>query len=201
MNSPNVRTGALLDAAVALLGSTGRLGTVRVLGDSMTPTLPPGSMLCVDFAPTELGRGDLLVFRQAGYLAVHRLLGPATFPDGRPCLRTRGDGAPALDPPLDRSSVIGRAVAVRRDGAWRDLGRGGARAYAVLLAFHDLGWAGAGVAADRTADRILRAVRLPLSLRGAFARVDAGLLRAADRLLFRLVHPPAPPPPGLGTEA
>jgi hypothetical protein len=200
VNPQNEMTSTLVNAAVALMGSAGRLGTVRVLGESMKPTVPPGSVLCVDFAPGELSRGDLLVFRQASYLAVHRLLGRATTPDGRPCLRTRGDCALALDPPVDRQSVIGRAVAVRRDGTWRDLNRRGARAYAALLALHDLGWAAAGVVADRTADRFLRALRLPLSLRGGVARTDAALLRAVDRLFFRVVHPPAPLPPGIGTE-
>jgi hypothetical protein len=200
MKSPNGDAGRLVDAAVDLLAREGRLGALRVLGGSMAPTLPPGSVVCVDFEPAEPCRGDLVVFRQAGYLAVHRLLGHARLPDGSPCLRTRGDGVLALDPPVERSSVIGRAIAVRRDGAWRDLGRGGAKVYAALLALHDLGWAGAGVAADRTADRVLRALRLPACARRAVARMDAGLLAAADWLLFHPLHPPAPPPAGLGAE-
>lgn len=189
-----------MDAAVDLLARDGRLGALRVLGGSMVPTLPPGSEVRVDFAPAKPRRGDLVVFRQAGYLAVHRLLGRARLPDGSPCLRTRGDGVLALDPPVEPSSVIGRAVAIRRDGTWRDLGRGGAKAYAALIALHDLGWAGAGVAADRTADRVLRALRLPAFARRMVARVDAGLLAVADRLFFRLLHPPAPPPAGFETE-
>jgi hypothetical protein len=191
--------GRLVDAAVNLLASDGRLGVLRVLGESMIPTLPAGSVVCVDFAPEEPRRGDLLVFRQAGYLAVHRLIGRVRLKDGRSSFRTRGDGLLAFDPPVERGCVLGRAVAIRRDGTWRDLSTGRARAYAALLALHGLGWVGAGIVAERTADRVLRVLRLRARTRRAVARVDAGLLAVIDRLLFRLVHPPAPPPAGLET--
>jgi signal peptidase I len=185
---------SLLDAAVALMGTAGRLGTVRVLGESMRPTLPPGSLLCVEFEPKDIGMGDLLLFRQADYLAVHRLLGRASRDDGRTVLRTRGDNVPAFDPAVDPSRVVGRVIALERDGSWRDLKSGGARAYASLLAIHDFFWTAAAVLADRSVDRVLRKLRLPVSLRRAVSRLDATLLRAADRLFFRLAHSPVPPP-------
>ncbi len=187
----------LLDAAVSMMGRAGRLGAVRVLGESMRPTLGSGDLLAVDFAAGEPRRGDLVVYRQADYLTVHRCLGRARFPDGRPCLRTRGDGCLALDPPVAPERVVGLAVAVRRAGAWRRLDRAPARAYAVALAGHALAWAALAVLASRTIDRALARLGAP-RLAGRFAAaLDRRLLRLADRLLFSRVHRAAPPPSGL----
>ena len=200
MNSINGIDPLLLDAAVALMGHAGRLGIVRVLGESMRPILPPESLLSVDFAPADLRRGDLLLFRQGQYLAVHRLLFRSTDREGRPCLRTRGDNVLALDPPVDPARVIGRVTAMRRDGEWRDLMTPRARLYAALLAFHDFFWTGLSAVADRTLDRAFRALHAPISLRRTVARLDGALLRAADRRFFRAIHAPVPPPPGFSAD-
>lgn len=185
----------LLDAAVQLLGESGRGGSVRVLGTSMKPTLAEGETLAVEFSPASLRRGDLLLFRQADYLVVHRLLGPARFPDGRPCLRTRGDARIALDPPVDPDRVVGRVTAVLRSRSWRSFRGAGARRYALAVAWHDLFWAFAGVVARR-ADRLPRALGLPGPLHGWTARADRALLRLAHRSLFDLVHRPSGASPG-----
>jgi hypothetical protein len=186
--SPQKLPPQLVDAVVQLLGESGRRGRVRVLGSSMEPTLVEGETLDVEFAPGPVRRGDLLVFRQADYLVVHRLLGPARFPDGRPCLRTRGDARIALDPPLDAARVVGRVSAVLRGGTWRSFHGTGARYYAVAFAFHDLAWAAAGVAARR-ADRVLDAMRLPSPLARWASLADRTLLGVAHRLLFDALHP------------
>jgi hypothetical protein len=183
----------LLDAAVDLMGRAGRGGTVRVRGHSMRPTLSPGEVLAVRFSPDEIRRGDLLLFRQADYLVVHRFLGPARTREGRSCLRTRGDALIALDPPLDRANVIGTVVAVQRDGEWIGLEGSRARLYARAVALHDLVWAAAGVAAVRVGRRLARLgfgarlARLPAAL-------DWRLLGLAHRLLFHRLHPAVPPP-------
>jgi len=190
----------LLDAAVQLLGESGRGGSVRVLGTSMAPTLLEGETLAVEFAPSALRRGDLLLFRQADYLVVHRLLGPARFADGRPCLRTRGDARIALDPPVDPVRVVGRVTAVLRSRSWRSFRGAGARGYALAVAWHDLFWAFAGVVASR-ADRLLRALRLPGPFHGWTAATDRALLHVVHRALFDLLHRrglPAGAPPGSG---
>jgi phage repressor protein C with HTH and peptisase S24 domain len=77
-------SGEFLDAAVDLMGRAGRGGTVRVRGRSMVPTLTEGQLLAIEFSPDRLSRGDMLVYRQEGLLMVHRLLGHARTPDGRP---------------------------------------------------------------------------------------------------------------------
>jgi hypothetical protein len=196
VNSPDGLPRELLDAVVEMMGRAGRLGSVRVLGRSMEPTLGSGDLLAVDFAAGELLAGDLLVFRQSDYLTVHRLLGSARDPEGRPCLRTRGDGAMALDPPLARQRVVGRVVAARRGGVWRDLRGKGARRYARALAWHDLAWAAVGLAAYRTADRVFRRLGLGTPARRLAAAADRVLIGAADRLLFDRLHREVEAPEG-----
>jgi len=187
----------LLDAVVEMMGRAGKLGSVRVLGHSMEPTLGSGDLLAVDFAASALRTGDLLVFRQADYLTVHRLLGSARDPEGRPCLRTRGDGTTALDPPLARQCVVGRVVAARRGGVWRDFGGKGARRYARAVAWHDLAWAAVGVAASRTLDRVFRRLRLGSPARRLAVAADRALIGAADRLLFDRLHREMEAPQGV----
>ena len=91
----------LVLAAVELMGRAGRLGTVRVQGESMNPTLRPGQLLAVDFSPEGTARGDMLLFRQGDLLLVHRRVASAPPLDGRSRFRTRGDGVLDLDPPVD----------------------------------------------------------------------------------------------------
>jgi hypothetical protein len=176
-----------VDAALAMLGA-GRPTTLPIQGRSMEPTLPDGSQIVVDFAARSFRRGDLVVFRQGREVVVHRYLGRATFPDGRPCLRTRGDGLLYLDPPSAPESVLGRVLLLRRDGVWRDLRGRGATAYARCLAWHDYFWAACGVAAERLQGRRGGAWRLT-------RRVDRALLRQVDGLLFTRLHRTAPPIP------
>jgi hypothetical protein len=176
----------LVDAALAMLGA-GRPATLPIQGRSMEPTLPDGSQIVVDFAARSLRRGDLVVFRQGREVVVHRYLGTARFPDGRPCLRTRGDGLLYLDPPCAPESVLGKVLLVRRDGIWRDLRGRGAAAYARGVAWHAYFWAACGVAAERFQRGRGGAWRLT-------RRLDRALLRLVDGLLFRRLLRPAPPP-------
>ncbi|HZN55268.1 MAG TPA: hypothetical protein VFB67_08090 [Candidatus Polarisedimenticolaceae bacterium] len=138
--------------------------------ESMAPHLRGGD--AVRAVPVREPRpGDLLLYRQQDYWVVHRCLGP--IPGG---WRTRGDGRNVLDPPLAPENVRGRVDAVRRGGAWRSLEGGPARAYARLVGWHDLFWAGCGVIARK------------VGLARAVAALDAALLRVAAALLFPAVH-------------
>jgi hypothetical protein len=180
-------------AAVELLGRAGRHGTVCVRGESMRPTLRPGQRLAVEFSPEAPRTGDLLLFRQGDQLLVHRLLGAARPLRGRRRLRTRGDGVPTLDPPLDLDRIVGRVVAVEDGAAWRSTRRRTARAYAWLLARHDLFWAAVGAIA-RAIDR--RSARRPWVPRlcPLVAAVDRRLLRGVHRALFHFAHARVPRP-------
>lgn len=173
-------------AAVAL--AQGLSATFDVVSTSMLPTIPPDSAVHVAPAMEEPRVGDLLVFRQSDYVVVHRFLGRARTTDGRPCLRTRGDGARSLDPPVDPSAVLGRVTALRRGGQWWSMDGSPARLYAWAVARHLLFWA--AVLA------LFRSPRAPAQ--GAPSLLDRSLLFLADRTCFRLVHRRVPLPGGTG---
>jgi hypothetical protein len=203
MSSPDSRrpTTSRLDAAADLLGRAGRLGRIPVVGDSMRPTLMAGLAILVDFRPDRTQVGDLVLFRQGGALVVHRLLARVRSRRAGPCLRTRGDGRPDLDPPVLAPSVLGRVVAVERpDGTWRSLEGPTARVYAALLAAHDHTWAALWTLAGR-ADRAFRRTGLATDLKGAVARADRAVLAIVDRALFRAAHRARRAPAGAGDVA
>ncbi len=178
-----------VDAAVDLMAEAGRKGTFRVEGVSMLPTLRAGDAVAIEFAPQGLRAGDLLLFHQADYLAVHRLLGSARLPDGGEGYRTRGDGVSRLDPAVAPRSVVGRVLALRRgDDDWRDARRPAARLYGRALALHDLFWAAADAVATAV-DRRLGGGDQGL-LHRLVARADRGTLRVAHGLLFNACHRP-----------
>ncbi len=165
-----------LDAAMDLLADRTGRAVLVVRGDSMRPTLTAGDEVQIDLTPGKLHFGDLLLFRQADYLVVHRYLGSARRPDGTRCLRTRGDGRSLLDPPVDPAAVRGRAVAATRASRWRTLSGAGSRAWAVGVGAHDLLWAALAFFASFE------------PLRRIVAAVDRGLLLAADTIAFKIVH-------------
>jgi len=176
-----------LDAAMGLMGREGRRVVLPMRGESMLPMLRAGQLIAVDLSPFEPELGDLLLFRQQDYLVVHRFLGPASREDGSPAFRTRGDGLPGLDPAVERARVRGRVRAIEDRGRWWSLEGGGARAWALAVALHDLCWAGAAVVAGR-ADGLLRRVGLRLAVQTWVVRTDRALLGLAHRLLFPAFH-------------
>lgn len=182
-----------LDGAIELMGRGGRLRILPMRGESMLPTLRSGESIIVDFRPERIERGDLVLFRQADYLVVHRLLGPASREDGTPLLRTRGDGRSALDPPLPRDRLRGRVLGARIEGRWCGFNGAAARVYGLSLALHGLAWAGAGALA-RALDRRLRRLGFPSPLEGWTAAADRALLHAVHRSLFHRLHPRLPAP-------
>jgi len=186
-DSPQTLSLDQLDAAVELIGRSGRPVVLSMTGESMLPTLHPGQRIAVELRSRPAERGDLLLFRQLDYLVVHRMLGPARLADGSPGLRTRGDGKPGLDPPLDGKRVRGRAVALEARGAWWDLDAPGARLYALAVALHDLFWSAAIHCASR-GDDLLEDARLAGPLRGWASRADRWLLQQAHRRLFFPAH-------------
>ncbi|HET8946949.1 MAG TPA: SLBB domain-containing protein, partial [Candidatus Polarisedimenticolia bacterium] len=89
--------------------------SLPVRGDSMRPTLVPGDRIVV--APC-LGLprpGEILVRRAAAGIMAHRLVTVA-LEEGRRLYRTQGDNEPGLDEGCRREELLGRVVAVIRDG-------------------------------------------------------------------------------------
>ncbi len=177
----------ILDAAVELMGRAGRGGTVNVVGTSMSPTLREGFVVAVEFAPQELRRGDMLLFRQREILVVHRLLGRARKSDGMDWLRTRGDATISLDSRLDPTAVVGRVIAFRDERGWWDARSRGARLFAWQMAWHGLFWSGLAALADR-GKRVAGRPGGAVGPRAWLGRVDGWLQRLAYMLAFRLLH-------------
>jgi signal peptidase I len=181
------------------MGRAGRGGAVRVRGRSMEPTLSEGQVLAIEFAPERLRCGDMLVFRQVDYLVVHRLLGRARRGGGR-CYRTRGDGLPGLDPPVEPRRVVGRVIAFEAGGRWCSVRGAAARTYGRLIAWHALVWSTAGLLASRAESRLRRG-GTRLALRERVEAADRRLLRAVHRGFFHRVHPEIPRPVEAGPAA
>ena len=173
----------MLDAAVELIGKTGRLGSVAVIGSSMHPTFAGVERLAVEFVPENLKFGDVIVFRQNETLVVHRLVQRQRHA-GSLRLRTRGDGKIAFDPWVDPNSVIGRVVALGYvDGTWRGMRNLGARTYAWLMALHDLVWGGLGAVVLKLLGR-----RGP-DWHWRLGRLDFFKMWLGYALFFRGLHP------------
>ena len=184
---PSLST-AMLAAAAELIGKSGSLGAVAVSGSSMLPTFARVERLAVEFSPTKLAFGDVVVFRQGGTLVVHRLV-QRQRRGGSSRLRTRGDGRIALDPWVDPAAVIGRVLAIGYDdGSWRNLRNLRARFYGRALALHGLAWGGLGAALVKFGGRG------GAELRRRLGRLDHFNLRLAHGLFFRGMHPCVPQP-------
>jgi hypothetical protein len=109
----------------------GALLRLRVAGSSMAPLVERGDLVLVQRANLEdLRRGDLLLVEQEGDFLVHRLVAAprrrgARYrgPDAHQ-IQTKGDNASYADLPLLPQDVLGRVVAVEREGRRIELGRG-----------------------------------------------------------------------------
>lgn len=86
---------------------------LHVRGRSMWPTLRPGDEIQITpVSPEALRPGDWIVVRGAGGPLIHRFLGFTR--DGR--LRTKGDAHRVPDPLWPREALVGRAIALTRNG-------------------------------------------------------------------------------------
>lgn len=104
-----------LAALCDLWQSSGREVWVTLEGNSMKPTIPPGSRLRLCCQREEREVGAILAYRRENALIVHRLIArmDAALPS-ESRLICQGDGNPEPDAPIAPESVVGVIVAVRR---------------------------------------------------------------------------------------
>ncbi|MFQ5610872.1 MAG: S24/S26 family peptidase [Anaerolineae bacterium] len=120
----------LLEATLEVWLRSGERHLIPVSGGSMLPLIQEGDKVLVAHGRAGARRGDVVVFRRQGKLIAHRLLRIVDSASG-PIFITKGDNAPGLDPPAGAGQVLGRVLAVERNGrairldrpAWRVLGR------------------------------------------------------------------------------
>lgn len=97
--------------AVEVLRKSGTL-QFRAMGSSMIPSLWPGDILNVRATDiNEIRVGEIVLFERNSSLCAHRVLNRAGS-----SLVTRGDSLPAADSPVTAAELLGRVVAVHRDG-------------------------------------------------------------------------------------
>ncbi|HET8799276.1 MAG TPA: S24/S26 family peptidase [Thermoanaerobaculia bacterium] len=110
----------MVDASevIADLLARGHAVRFQARGDSMHPAIRDDDYLHVEplDASVRLHRGEIVVMLAERGLTVHRVLAQR----GETVL-ARGDNAPDADPPLARTRVIGRVIAIERNGKSRRL--------------------------------------------------------------------------------
>jgi hypothetical protein len=92
-------------------------------GWSMHPTIRNGEVILVEpVGDRALRMGDVLLYRRSRSAIAHRLIRVRGLADGRRQLLLRGDAADSCDPLVHIDHVLGRVVAVERDGRTLPLG-------------------------------------------------------------------------------
>jgi signal peptidase I len=106
-----------LEALCELWKGANRSVWLTLSGYSMAPTLLPGTRLKVrcGIAPSSLGVGEIVVFRNEDSLVIHRLVAVG---NGEPKRYTcKGDNNPDCDTPITGDRIIGRVVEIRPPAA------------------------------------------------------------------------------------
>ena len=111
-----------LDVASELL-SQGRSVRFRAEGDSMYPTIRKGEAIVVEPVPAAgLRKGDVALYRTERGITAHRVVA-----SGKTRFKMRGDAMASPNEPVDIQQILGRVVAVEREGRSIDLTSSGAR--------------------------------------------------------------------------
>jgi hypothetical protein len=137
-NSPPI-PGHVLEAALDEWGQAGEQHQIPISGNSMWPAIHHGDRVLVAHGCAGVRRGDVLVFRRDGQLIAHRVM-RITGGDADPTFVTKGDNAPQFDPPLSADEIVGRVLAVERDGQHMSLDTPAWRALGWLAAVGTLAW-------------------------------------------------------------
>ena len=88
---------------------------IRIAGSSMLPVIRPGDIVSVRrCVPTQVSRGEIVLFIRDKRLFVHRVLGEKPSADGQSALITRGDSVPENDPPVFAGELLGCVTAIHR---------------------------------------------------------------------------------------
>lgn len=104
----------------------------RAWGDSMHPIIRADDYLHVEPVPA-IRRGDVVLTIADRGLTAHRVIASTAE-----IVVTRGDNAPANDPPLDRRRVLGVVTHAERDGRKRSVRCATSFALALRRAFERL---------------------------------------------------------------
>ncbi len=120
----------IVESIVEFWGQCGKQNFVPVSGRSMLPLLEPGDQLKVLHGQSHVDVGDVITFYKDDTFVAHRIMQIKTK-QNRPVIISKGDNTPQFDPPLRLQEIVGRVIAVERNGRlmkidtlpWKVLGR------------------------------------------------------------------------------
>ncbi|MDD5084855.1 MAG: signal peptidase I [Candidatus Omnitrophica bacterium] len=111
----------------------GRSIETTVTGDSMLPFLKEKDILLVEkTSPERIGIGDIIVYEDNGGLITHRVYNKF-IERNRQYFLTKGDNSLLFDLPFTNYEVVGRIIAVKRNGKFSYLNKPLARIWGKLL--------------------------------------------------------------------
>ena len=96
--------------------TTGATVRFRAEGTSMRPTIRDGEALSIAaVSPDEVVRGDVLLCRHDTRVLAHRVVG-VTGRGTHRVFQLRGDAKAACDAPVGEHDVVGKVIAIHRNG-------------------------------------------------------------------------------------
>ena len=93
----------------------------RAEGASMRPTIRGGETITIE-PVSEIKMGDIALYRADRGLIAHRVVGIWNGNDEAPVFLTRGEAASSTEEAVEEQQVLGKVVAVERNGQSIDLG-------------------------------------------------------------------------------
>jgi len=130
----------ILEAALDAWGQAEEQHAIPISGHSMLPTIHDGDRALISHGCAGVRRGDVIVFRCEDTLIAHRV---ACIQDGEdgPTFVTKGDNVSHFDLPLNAGEIVGRVLAVQRNGQSTSLDTTAWRLSGWLIAVGTLAWA------------------------------------------------------------
>jgi signal peptidase I len=116
MTEGAVNSAHFIETLEDLLGR-GHAVRFQAHGWSMHPTIRYGETILVEpLGETAIRTGDVLLYRRSRSAIAHRVVRMTSSVDGRAQFVLRGDAADCYDSPIELQHVLGRVIAVERDG-------------------------------------------------------------------------------------
>jgi Peptidase S24-like len=122
---------------------------IEATGGSMLPLIRPGDRLLVRFGAAEVRRGDVVIFRHAGAIVAHRIVGDRRR-DGQRRWIAKGDNEPLATEDVGAADLLGIVRAIDRGSGRRSTRGLGGRAGGVTAWISRLGGSLARASARRT---------------------------------------------------
>lgn len=104
-----------LAAVIEMWEEAGKQHWIPIAGESMLPLLQPGDQVLVSHGHADVRPGDIIVVWHSGRLLIHRLVRISGNGKHRTFV-TKGDNTLRFDSPVSAEEIIGKAIAIKRQG-------------------------------------------------------------------------------------